>query len=52
MPQTLKEKRARQSETRRAEGKCLSCGKPAAPLITCAECGRRANLYRKAKKAP
>jgi ribosomal protein S14 len=44
-------KRQKETAKRRAEGRCLSCGKPAAPLVSCQQCGRKANEYRKAKKA-
>ena len=41
---------ARKRAKRRAEGKCLACGKPSAPRVTCQACGKRANLHRKAKR--
>lgn len=44
-------KRQRLTARRRENGLCIACGKPSAPLVTCADCGRRSNEYRKNKKA-
>jgi hypothetical protein len=43
-------KRAKETAKRRAEGRCIGCGKPSAPKVTCYACGQKKNAYRDARK--